>query len=198
MFYASDASLFIIEMTQHRLVIDEEHVLLKNFNLHHSLWNDSIRSTQHTAIDQLIDLLVIKHMNLCLSQKIVTWKTKNSCNIIDLIFMIKRLQASITHSESRRDLNQSSNLISIFTIFTLKIEQTSVRKRRAWKKIDNERLTFCLRAFVVSASFNNVNDIETFVKEISSAYSQSFKKRFSWLKNQNAHNFFEVLNAQKS
>jgi hypothetical protein len=36
-FYASNASLFIIEMTQHRFVVDEEHVLLKNFNLHHSL-----------------------------------------------------------------------------------------------------------------------------------------------------------------
>ncbi len=166
MFYASGAFLLIIEMTQHRLVIDEKHVLLKNFNLHHLLWSDSIRSTQHTAIDQLIDLLVNKHMNLCLFQKIVTWKVKNSRNIIDLIFMIERLQTSITHCENKRDLNQSLNYISIFTIFTLKIEQTFISKKRAWKKIDNERLTFCLRAFVVSASFNNVNDIETFVKEI--------------------------------
>jgi hypothetical protein len=90
-FYASDALLLIIETTQNRFVIDEEHVFLKNFNLHHSLWNDSTRSTQHTAIDQLINLLVNKHMNLCLSQKIVTWKAKNSRNIIDLIFMTERL-----------------------------------------------------------------------------------------------------------
>jgi plasmid maintenance system killer protein len=105
-------------------------------------------------------------MNLFLSQKIITWKAKTLRNIIDLIFMIERLQASITHCESRRDLNQSSNHISISTIFTLKIEQTFVKERRAWKKIDNEKLTFCLRAFVVSASFNNVNNIETFVREI--------------------------------
>jgi hypothetical protein len=45
MFYASNALLLIIETTQTRLIIDEEHVLLKNFNLHHFLWNDSIRST---------------------------------------------------------------------------------------------------------------------------------------------------------
>jgi hypothetical protein len=130
MFYASNAFLLIIEMTQHRLVIDEEHVLLKNFNLHHSLWSESIRSTQHTAIDQLIDLLVNKYMNLCLFQKIVIWKAKNSHNIIDLIFMIERLQASITHCEKRRDLNQSSNHISIFTTFTLKIEQTFVKEKK--------------------------------------------------------------------
>jgi hypothetical protein len=105
-------------------------------------------------------------MNLCLFQKIVTWKAKNSRNIIDLIFMIERLQTSITHYENKRDLNQSSNYILIFTIFTLKIEQTSVKEKKAWKKIDSERLTFCLRSFVVSAFFNNVNDIKTFVKEI--------------------------------
>ncbi len=111
-------------------------------------------------------MLVNKHINLCLFQKIVTWKAKNSRNIINLIFMIKRLQTNIMHCENKRDLNQSSNYISIFKIFTLKIEQTSVKKGRAWKKIDNEKLTFCLRSFVVLAFFNNVNDIETFVKEI--------------------------------
>jgi hypothetical protein len=44
MFYAFNAFLLIIETTQNRFVIDEEHVFLKNFNLHHSLWNDSTRS----------------------------------------------------------------------------------------------------------------------------------------------------------
>jgi hypothetical protein len=190
MFYASNAFLFIIETTQNRFVIDEEHVLLKNFNLHHFLWNDFIRSIQHTAIDQLIDLLVNKHMNLYLFQRIVTWKAKNLRNIIDLIFMIERLQASITHCESRRDLNQSSNYISIFTIFTLKIEQTFVKKRRAWKKIDSEKLTFCLRAFVVSASFNNVNDIEIFVKEIQLSVQSIIQEAIFMIKKSKRIQFF--------
>ncbi len=184
------APLLIIEMTEHRLAVDKEHVFLENFNLHHSLWSDSIRSTQHTAIDQLIDLLVNKHMNLCLSQKIVTWKTKNSRNIINLIFMIERLQASITHCENRRDLNQSLNHISIFTILTLKIEQTSVKKKRAWKKIDNEKLTFCLRAFVVSASFNNVKNIETFVKEIQFSVQSIIQEAILMIKKSERAQFF--------
>ncbi len=189
-FYASDALLLIIEMTQNRLVIDEEHVFLKNFNLHHSLWCDSIRSIQHTAIYQLIDLLVNKHMNLCLFQKIVTWKAKNSHSIIDLIFMIERLQASITHCESKRDLNQSSNHISIFTIFTLKIEQTSVKEKRVWKKIDSERLAFCLRSFVVSAFFNNVNDIEILVKTIQFSVQSIIQEAILMIKKSNRAQFF--------
>jgi hypothetical protein len=190
MFYASNVLLLIIETTQNRFVIDEEHVLLKNFNLHHFLWSDSTRSTQHTAIDQLIDLLVNKHMNLCLSQKIVTWKARNSRSIIDLIFMIERLQESITHCESRDDLNQSSNHISIFTILTLKIEQTFVKERRTWKKIDSERLTSCLRAFVVSASFNNVKNIETFVKEIQLSVQSIIQEAIFMIRESKRAQFF--------
>jgi hypothetical protein len=197
MFYASDVLLLIIETTQNRLVIDEEHVFLKDFNLHHSLWSDSTRSTQHTAIDQLIDLLVNKHMNLCLSQRIVTWKAKNSRNIINLIFMTERLQTSITHCESRRDLNQSSNHISIFTILTLKIEQTSVKERRAWKKIDNERLTSCLRAFVVSTFFNNVKNIETFVKEIQLSVQSIIQKAILMIKKSKRAQFFWSFKCSK-
>jgi plasmid maintenance system killer protein len=129
-------------------------------------------------------------MNLCLSQEIVTWKTKNSSSIIDLIFMIERLQASITHCENRRDLDQSSNHISISTIFTLKIEQTFVKERRAWKKIDNEKLTFCLRAFVVSTFFNNVNDIETFVKKIQLSVQSIIQKAILMIKKSKRAQFF--------
>jgi hypothetical protein len=129
-------------------------------------------------------------MNLCLSQKIVTWKAKNSRNIIDLIFMIERLQASITHCESKRDLNQSSNHISIFTIFTLKIEQTFVKEKRIWKKIDNEKLTFCLRLFVVSAFFNNVNDIKTFVKKIQFSVQSIIQETIFMIKESKRAQFF--------
>jgi hypothetical protein len=83
-----------------------------------------------------------------------------------LIFMIEQLQTSITHFKNKRDLNQSSNHILIFTIFTLKIEQTFVKEKKTWKKIDSANIAFCLHVFVVSAFFNNVNDIETFVKKI--------------------------------
>jgi hypothetical protein len=197
MFYALNALLLIIETTQNRFVIDEEHVFLKDFNLHHFLWSNSIRSIQHTAIDQLIDLLVNKHMNLCLFQRIVTWKAKNSRNIIDLIFMIERLQASITHCENRRDLNQSSNSISISTIFTLKIEQTFVKERKAWKKIDSERLTFCLRLLVVSAFFNNVNDIETFVKKIQLSVQSIILKAIFMIRKSKRAQFFENFKCSK-
>jgi hypothetical protein len=104
--------------------------------------------------------------------------------------MIERLQTNITHYENRRDLNQSSNHISIFTFFTLKIEQTFVKEKKAWKKINSERLTFCLRVFVVSAFFNNVNDIETFVKKIQFSVQSIIQKAIFMIKELKRAQFF--------
>jgi hypothetical protein len=120
--YSSNEFLSSLKTMKRFLNDDAKHVLLKDFNLHHSLWSNSIRSTQHVAIDQLIELFNTTHMQFCLSQNIIIWKAKNSINTIDLMFMISRLQVCVTHCENRFDLNQFSNHIFVFTIFTLKMK----------------------------------------------------------------------------
>jgi hypothetical protein len=119
----SSNELFSSLKTMKRLLNDDaEHVLLKDFNLHHSLWSDSTRFTQHVAINQLIELLNTTHMQFCLSQNIIIWEARNSINTIDLMFITNRLQACVTHCESRFDINQFSDHILVFTIFTLKMK----------------------------------------------------------------------------
>ncbi len=125
---ASSISYFSIKLlsslqTMKRFLNDDaKHVLLKDFNLHHSLWSRSIRFTQHVAVDQLIELFNTTHMQFCLSQNIIIWNARNSINTIDLMFMTNRLQVCVTHCESRFDLNQFSDHILVFTIFTLKMK----------------------------------------------------------------------------
>ncbi len=48
--------------------------------------------------------------------------------------MIERLQFSIAHCENRSDLDQLFNHISIFTIFILEVEHTSIKKKKLEKK----------------------------------------------------------------
>ncbi len=92
--------------TMKRLLQDDaKHILLDDFKLHHSFWSRSARLTQHVVVDQLIDLINVRHMQLCLSQDIIIWEARNSFSIIDLIFMISRLHASMTYCENRRDLD---------------------------------------------------------------------------------------------
>ena len=90
---------FILSMIKHQLQIDMKHVLMKNFNLHHSLWCDSSRFMQHTATNQLLNLIETTNLNLILSQSMITWQTKNVTLIIDLMFMLKYLREKLIHCE---------------------------------------------------------------------------------------------------
>jgi ribosomal protein L31E len=49
--YASTSTLLVIEMIKRQLNDEKKHIILKDFNLHHFLWSDSVRSTHHDAID---------------------------------------------------------------------------------------------------------------------------------------------------
>jgi hypothetical protein len=164
--YSSNELLSSLKTMKRFLNDDAEHVLLENFNLHHSLWSDSIRFTQHVAVDQLIELLNTTHMQFCLSQSIIIWKTKNSINTIDLMFMTSHLQACVTHCENRLDLNQFSNHILVFTIFTLKMKQTSNIKKRAWKRLDYDKFCVHVLLLVISSASRCVNEIKNLTQEL--------------------------------
>ncbi len=158
---------FVVFTTVERLLQnDAKHILLSDFNLHHSFWSRSTRFTQHVVADQLIDLINPKHMQLCLSRDIITWETRNSLNIINLVFATSKLQANVTHCESRRDLNQSSNHISISTIFTLKIKRTLNKKKRAWKRFDYDKLVTHMRLFVFIFVLISHANIKSLTREL--------------------------------
>jgi hypothetical protein len=56
-FYTTRSMLIVIETVINCLNDDEKHILLENFNLHHSLWNDATKSTQHDATNKLFDVV---------------------------------------------------------------------------------------------------------------------------------------------
>jgi hypothetical protein len=173
--YSSNELLSSLKTTKRLLNDDAEHVLLKDINLHHSLWSDSIHFTQHVAIDQLIELFNTTHMQFCLSQNIIIWKTKNSINTIDLMFMKSRLQTCVTHCENWFDLNQFSDHIFVFTIFTLKMKQTSITKKRVWKRLDHDKLCAYLLLFVVSSTSRSVNEIENLAQRIAKKHHNNHR-----------------------
>jgi hypothetical protein len=94
-FTLSKIMRFIVE------TFDDYHILLKNFNFHHFFWSDSFRSTQHVAKNDLFDIMQNRNLILILSKNSITWKARNSINIINFTFMTiystKRLKHCITH-----------------------------------------------------------------------------------------------------
>jgi hypothetical protein len=197
---------FVVEDDETFLNDDAEHVLLENFNLHHSLWSDSIRFTQHIAVDQLIELFNTTHMQFCLSQNIIIWKARNLINTIDLMFMTSRLQTRVTHCENRFDLNQFSNHIFVFTIFTLKMKQTFNTKKRVWKRFDYDKFWIHLLLLVASSASRCVNEIKNLTQQLQKSITiiifstiflikTSFKAQLYW--NQKCANVVQTIRRKR-
>ncbi len=114
-FYMTRNALFVIKIVKNCLNNDEKRISLKNFNLHHFLWNDATRSTQHDATNWFLNVVHQKQFKFIFFSYIVIWETRYFQNTIDLIFMTKKLQEKFIHCMTRSKMNQNSNHISIFT-----------------------------------------------------------------------------------
>ena len=90
---------FMLLMIERQLQTHAKHVLMKDFNLHHSFWCNSSRFTQHATMNQLLKLIETTNLNLILSQNMITWQMKNAMSIIDLMFMLKYLCKKLIHCE---------------------------------------------------------------------------------------------------
>ena len=66
----SESTISIIERCVNE--IKTNHIILNDFNLHHSLWNESSRHTQYVITNQLIDIINEADMKLILSQETIT------------------------------------------------------------------------------------------------------------------------------
>ncbi len=172
--------LVALETMKSKLINEEEHILLDDFNLHHSMWEEIFKSTQHDAADQLIDVVLQTRMQLTLSTSTIIWEARHLSSTIDLMFMISWLVNNVISCETRSDLNQSSNHISILITLTLKINSVSIRQKRAWKRVDVEKLRSNLRLFITSSSLSIVEQIEVFANLIQSSIHKTIDAAVSW------------------
>ena len=118
-----------LSVIKEQLDAEAHHILLRDFNLHHSFWNNPLRSTYHAIADQLLEIIDDKNLSLTLPKGTVTWKAKDSFSTIDLVFMSEYLVERLKHYKSKPELNQSSDHIPISTRIFLESEpQVNVKR----------------------------------------------------------------------
>ena len=105
--------------------MDTKHILLKNFNLHYSLWNELSKFIQHFMTNKLMDIIYKSNMKLTFSQKTIIWKIKIFQSIIDSIIMFNELINKIKYCKTKSKINQLFDHILMSTQFLLKIVTTS-------------------------------------------------------------------------
>jgi hypothetical protein len=186
-FYTTRSALTIIETVKNCLNDDEKHILLRDFNLHHSLWSDTTKSIQHDATNQLLNVAQQTQFRFILFSDIVIWETRHFKSTIDLIFMTKKLQERFIHCMTRSKMNQNSDHISIFTKLMIIVKRNESRRRRAWKDMSIDKLLNSWRELVASSSFSDVAQIEAYAQEIQQCVLRSIKIFVSWA------NFFSEI-----
>jgi hypothetical protein len=149
-FYSSRNSSFTFSKTKRFLVdaLTNHYILLEDFNLHHFFWNDSSRSTQHVAANELLNIIEKHDLTLTLFKKFITWKNRITASIIDLTFMTTHLIDKLKHCTTRSDLNQSRITYRSRLAYSAKSSRTHFesfekRKNRSiwkrWKKLKRTR-----------------------------------------------------------
>ncbi|KHJ32561.1 hypothetical protein EV44_g4324 [Erysiphe necator] len=96
------------------------HILVGDFNLHHPRWGGQRVVSHHTLAEDLIEILAHKDMELVLPEGTITWSNRGSQSTLDLIFIFKELEDSVTRCELAKELEASSDHIPITTQLTIK------------------------------------------------------------------------------
>jgi hypothetical protein len=77
--------------------------------------------------------------------------------------MIDWFVNNVINCETRFDLDQSSNHVSILITFTLKIDSMSFKQKKTWKRINVNKLRKSLLLFIVSSFLINIEQMNVFI-----------------------------------
>ncbi len=108
-----------------------------------------------------------RNLILTLSKDSITWKIRNSINIINFTFMTTHLAKRLKHYMTHFDLDQSSNHIFISTKTLCDTKSNFSRiARRAWKLIDLNKIKKAMKHVFTLQSSITVREINIYVNEI--------------------------------
>ncbi len=105
LFSTSTKRFSIISRLSELLKDDCEQLIMKDFNLHHSHWEEWKCFIQHVAINSLLDIITNVKLKLLLKSNIITCKIHNQFTIIDLVFSSEKIQFMTCKCEVRIDLH---------------------------------------------------------------------------------------------
>jgi len=105
----------IISCLNKLLKNDCKQLIVENFNLHHSHWEEQRCFTHHMMIDTLLNIIINARLKLLLKLNIITHEVHNQFTMIDLVFNSEKIQFMIHKCKIQINLHQRSNHLSIIT-----------------------------------------------------------------------------------
>ena len=175
--------LFTISHLNKLIKDDCKQLIVENFNLHHSHWEDRRCFTHHTATNALLNIITNTRLKLLLESNTITRKTHNQLTTINLAFDSEKIQFMIYKCKMRINLHQKFDHFSIVTKLCLRTFFVQLTTRWLWKKMNTEALNTHLRIHLLVDHFlDNNTAIDDKVAEITHALQEIIKKFTSWAK----------------
>jgi hypothetical protein len=118
----------------------ERHVLVEDFNVHNSLWNDSRIRQSHMLSHVLTNQLSTHNMKIDISKTLIIFQENRDTSIIDIITINRNTYHRILKCCIWKEVNFSSDHQSVH--LTLNIDsllETDVSVKK-WNKMNNERI----------------------------------------------------------
>ncbi len=160
----NSCSLFTT-FTERSLIISRLNELLKNdckqliiedFNLHHSHWEEWRCFTRHTMTDTLLNIITNARLKLLLKSDTITREAHNQFTMIDLVFSSKKIQFMTRKCKIQINLHQRLNHLLIITELCLQTISVQLLTWWLWKKMNTEALSAYLRIHLsLKRSLNN-------------------------------------------
>ena len=97
----------------------DEYILLKNFNLHYSIWNNLQCFIRHNMINELLCIINEIDLQFLILSDIIMWENKKQLFIVNLIFSTADFEQQVMSCCMNSSLKNDSDYHSIFTQFSL-------------------------------------------------------------------------------
>ncbi len=135
----------IISRLNKLLKNDYEQLIVKDFNLHHSHWEEWRCFTRHMTTDTLLNVITNARLKLLLKSDTITRKAHNQFTTIDLVFSSKKIQFMTCKCKIQINLHQRLNHFLIITELCLQTISVQFSTWWLWKKINTEALSTYLQ-----------------------------------------------------
>ncbi len=174
---------FTISYLNELIKDDYKQLIIKDFNLHHSYWEDKRCFTRHTVIDALLNIIMNIRLKLLLELNTITKETYNQLTTINLAFDSKKIQFMIHKCKMRINLHQKFNHLLIVMKLCLCTSFMQLTTRQLWKKMNTEALNAHLKIhLLIDCFFNDKTAIDDRVAEITHVLQEIIEKSTSWAK----------------
>ncbi len=162
---------------------DCKQLIVEDFNLHHSHWEDRRCFTHYTVMNALLNIIMNVRLKLLLESDTITREIHNQLTTINLAFNNKKIQFMIYKYKMRINLHQKSDHLLIITKLCLCTIFMQLTTHQLWKKMNTEALNTHLRIhFFIDYFLKDKTAIDDRVTEITHALQEIIEKSTSWAK----------------